>query len=463
MRKSQKNLKKANLTIVILPYLFIPKGYNIDGLVLKPSFQNIIDKEEPLVKKQLLRIATFFRYARNKQVNAWSYHCTYLKNKENWFVLRNQLNRLTTILRYSKLSEPRANVLFSHFDYFVFEINDLHLDDTSEFQYYEGLLNGENTIGFHIHKESVENPFSFHYEISPLVLDDLDNDKYLRGLYFSQGSSNDPEDKKILRAIEWFNRSFASTKEVDQADAIIYLESAFEALFKTDREGIKAQVQSGLIQFLGETNELIDWINQFWKLRCAIVHGDAELKPFFFQHKKGSKGHRHHVVMGRKIFVRCLDAFLQVRASTHTRDIHEELISNEVRIKEARRILQKKSANNLKEVFHLISGLKQDETSMSKKDTVAFGKLFLPFVVKDLQDKSENEIVEAIEKILKWSGSKYGDLALVYSEAFTKYQGFYFSNSYSISNPIPIETSFLRNAGYTFLDFAIWRLLTFFD
>ena len=40
--------------------------------------------------------------------------------------------------------------------------------------------------------------------------------------------------------------------------------------------------------------------------------------------------------MGRKIFARCLDAFLQIRASMYSRDIHEELISNEVRIKEAK-------------------------------------------------------------------------------------------------------------------------------
>jgi len=444
-----------------LPYLFIPKEHNIDGLTLKPSFQNIIDQEEPLIKKQLLRIATFFRCARNKQVNAWSYHYTYLKNKKDWFVLRDRLNRLTTILRYSKLSDPRGDALFSHFDYFVFGINDLHLDEKSEIQYYEGLLNGVSTIGFHMYKESVQNPFSFHYEIWPLVLDDLDSDKYLQGLYSSQGSSNDPEEKRILRAIEWFNRSFATTKEVDQADAIIHLESAFEALFKTEREGVKAQVQSGLIQFLGETDELTDWINQFWKLRCAIVHGDAELKPFFFQHRKGSRGHRHHVVMGRKIFTRCLDVFLQMRASTYSRDIHEELVSNEVRIKKARKLLQKKSGDNLKEAYSLVSGLRQDDTSFSKKDTMAFGKMFLPLIIKDLRQENKNDIVISVESILKWSGSKYSNLALLYSEASTKYQEFYFSNSYSVS--IPLETAFLRNAGYTFLNFAVWRLLTFFD
>ncbi len=460
MKKVQKNQKNANLTIVIFPYLFLPKEYNIDGITLKPSFQNIIDQEKHVARKQLLQVAKFFRYAYNKPINAWSYYITHLRNKKDWLILRNKLNRLTTILRYSKLSNPRNNALFSHFDYFVFEINHLHLDDTSEFQYYEGLLNGQNTTEFHILKDSVENPFSFHYEMSPLVLEDIESDKYLQNFY-PHISFGNKEERRLLRAMEWFNRSFATTHEVDQADAIIHLETAFEALFKTDRDGIKAQVQSGLIQFLGETDELIDWINKFWKLRCAIVHGDSELEPFLFKHKKGSKGHRHHVEMGRKIFTRCLDAFFQIRASTYSSDIHEELISNEVRITEAKKILQKKSGNNLKEAFRLISGLRQDDTSFSKKDTIAFGKMFLPFVIKDLKSENKNDIVTAIENIFKWSGSKFGDLALSYNEAFTKYQDFYSSNSYSAS--ISLETSFLRSTGYTFLKFAVWRLLTFFD
>lgn len=460
MSKSQKSLKNANLTIIIFPYLFIPKEHKIDGITLKPSFQNAIDQEDPIVKKQLLQIAKFFRYASNKQVNAWSYYVTYLKNKRDWFSLRDRLNKLTTILRYSKLSEPRNNALFSNFDYFIFKIDDLHLDDNLEFKYYEGLLNGENMIAFHILNDSVENPFSFHHEMLPLILEDLENDKYLQSFY-SLSNFNEKDEERLLKAIEWFNRSFAATHEVDQADAIIHLETAFEALFKTEREGIKAQVQSGLIQFLGETDELTDWINQFWKLRCAIVHGDAELKPFFFQHKEGSKGHRHHVFMGRKIFIRCMDAFLQLRASTYSRDIHEELVSNEVRIKKAKKLLQKKSRDNLKEAYRLVSGLRQDDASFSKKDTMAFGKMFLPFVIKDLRQENKNDIVISVESILEWSGSKYSNLALLYNEAFTKYQEFYFSNSYSVS--IPLETAFLRNAGYTFLNFAVWRLLTFFD
>ena len=221
--------KIQNTAIVIFPYLFISKEFSIDDIVLRPSFRNIVDREEPAIKKQLLLIATFFRYRHNKQINAWSYYVTPLRDKKAWLILKDKLNKLTTILRYSKLSDPHNNALFSHFDYFVFEIN-RHLDNASEFSYYEGLINAENSVGFHIHKDLVENPFSFNYEISPLILEDLENDKYLQSFY-SASNFNKREEKRLLRAMEWFNRSLAINYEVDMSDAIIHMEAGVNPFF----------------------------------------------------------------------------------------------------------------------------------------------------------------------------------------------------------------------------------------
>lgn len=449
--------KKSNLVIVIFPYLFIQKKQTIDGLLLKPSRNEIIDEEKPLIKKQLLRIATFFRYDFDKQINMWSYHYAYLKSKKDWTALRNRLNRLSTILRFSQLSEPRSNALFSHFDYVAFQILPEQLDNNKEHYYYVGILNGENSLEFYIHNAKIDNPFSFHHVRSPFRCEDFEKNKHVTGLYEIQ-RRNSEEGKGLLKAIEWFNRSFASTGEVDEADQIIHLETAFEALFNTDRDGIKAQVQSGLIQFLGETVELKDWINQFWKLRCSIVHGDSELKPFWFKHQRGTKEHRHHVSMGRKIFTRCLETFLEIRASIYTKDIHEELISNEVRINKAKKLLQQQSVDSRMEAFDLISGLKHDEISLSKKSTSDFGKIFLPIVVKDLRDENKKEIADEINKILRWTGSDYGELALVYSAAFMKYRDFYFNSSYDIP-----AKAHLRTAGDTFLGYVAQRLLRWFD
>ncbi|MFQ5788219.1 MAG: hypothetical protein ACE5H1_09595, partial [Thermodesulfobacteriota bacterium] len=193
MVKSQKESK--NLTIVIFPYLFVSKELTIDAITIKPSFANIIEQEEPAIKEQLLTVARFFRYSYDKQINLWSYYVTHLSCKKDWELLRKRLNKFTTILRYSKLSDFPNNALFSHFDYFVFEIGKLQLDKKSDFRYYEGLLNGENTIEVCINKDKIEKPFSFHYEIHPLKLEDIENDKFLQSFYYSD--FNIQEEKRL--------------------------------------------------------------------------------------------------------------------------------------------------------------------------------------------------------------------------------------------------------------------------
>ena len=80
--------KIQNIAIVIFPYLFISKELTIDNIVLRPSFQNIVDHEEPAISKQLSLIATFFRYRSNKQINAWSYYVTRLSDKKAWLTLK---------------------------------------------------------------------------------------------------------------------------------------------------------------------------------------------------------------------------------------------------------------------------------------------------------------------------------------------------------------------------------------
>ncbi|MEW6586853.1 MAG: hypothetical protein AB1442_14755, partial [Nitrospirota bacterium] len=76
----KKQDKVKNLTIVIFPYLFLTKEFTIDGITIKPSFKNIVEKEEPEIRNQLLRIATFFRYDYDKQINSWCFHIAYLRN-----------------------------------------------------------------------------------------------------------------------------------------------------------------------------------------------------------------------------------------------------------------------------------------------------------------------------------------------------------------------------------------------
>jgi hypothetical protein len=333
------------------------------------------------------------------------------------------------------------------------------LERKSDYEYYECIINGQAKIHFDIRKGKVSVPY-FQYDITPLIMENIENNNFYQSIYSSLLLKR-KEKERLLKAIEWFNSSFTS-KELDGAGGIIHLETAFEALFKTTHDGIKPQVKSVIIQLIGESKELLDWVDQFWKLRNGIVHGDVDMPPLWYTHRKGSKGHRHHLEFGRRIFTRCVDAFLKLKELRYTRDIHEDLISNEVRLKEAKKILQpKKKTAQLKDAFHFISGLTQDDLSALKKDTAIFGKLFLPHVIRDLQNNKKSNMASAVEKIIKWSGSDYVDLAMLYDEAFKKYQKYFFSLLDDIN--IKNEDRSLRVASYHFLDFAGWRLLTFYD
>lgn len=453
-KKTKKHTRQP--TIIIFPYLFIAKETCFDKVVIKPSDKNLIDKEEQMIKQQLFKIASFFRI-NGRAVNQWSYCVTYLSDKKSWDTLKSSLNKFATIIRYSQLSDPNNNARFSNFDYFIFPVSKSNLDIASNIKHYEGILNGEYPVIFRTMKDSIKNPFSFYYNISPLTVGNLDDNKYLQNFYSNH--LKEKEAKRLLKAMEWFNRSFATTYELDYADAVVHLVTAFEALFKVeDERNNKAQVKSGLIQFLGESPELTDWANKFYKLRNDIVHGDTELSPFWFRHSRGTKGHRHHLLLARKIFSRCLEAFLNLRASSLTYDIHEELISNEIRFKEAKKILVANAKSKLQFAFRSISEIKHDDFSMTKKQTEELGKLFLPYLLEDLRNENRQNAIAALDGILNWSGSDYGELALLYEKGIDEYDIFYFDDTVAVPNE---QSQFLRNAGYNFLRVAMDRLLTF--
>jgi hypothetical protein len=148
--------------------------------------------------------------------------------------------------------------------------------------------------------------------------------------------------------------------------------------------------------------------------------------------------------------------------------LEEELISNEVRIKNVIKILEKQKSHDLERIYktgvlELISGLRRDDTSADKIITKKLGELFLPFVKKDLENNEKQGIkqnlIETINKILEWQGNNLGDLALLYSKLQESYGSVYFKRKIDF----PIHILALRGAAYNFFNFATWRLLTMFD
>ena len=97
--------------------------------------------------------------------------------------------------------------------------------------------------------------------------------------------------------------------------------------------------------------------------------------------------------------------FLQIRASMYSRDIHEELISNEVRIKEAKNTFKRNQFNDQKTSLRLISDLRQDDTSFFQKRYSSFREnCSYHLSLKTYNKRIRTILWTALENILKWSG-----------------------------------------------------------
>lgn len=468
--------KNKNLVIIIFPYLFLheKEGFEIEKLQFKPSYKENVENEKKEVKKHLLNIAKLFRFGRNQQIFQWSYTLTEVSTPKQWENLKDELNKLTTVLRFSQLSDLREHSKFDHFNYFAFEITGEQSVANKDFAYYRGILNGESSFNFYLGKGETHNPYLPQTELHPLVLtvNQIKENDYFKTFYFYKSLilKND-EDRKILRAMEWFNRSYSHYgRGVDLSEAVLNVHTAIEALLRPEEEerGVKAQIETALLNILGHSKELALWFDKFWKLRNSIVHGDVKPEPLLYIHPEGKKGHRHHLYIARKIFVKCLSIILKIRSDFPSLGLEEELISNEIRINKAIKLLEKRKKDNLEKVhktgvLEFISGLRNDDASADKTKTKKLGELFLPFVKKDLEN-NENQgikqnLIETINEILKWQGNNFGNLALLYSKLQENYDSVYFKEKIDF----PVYILALRGAAYNFFSFAAWRLLTAFD
>ncbi len=318
----------------------------------------------------------------------------------------------------------------------------------------------------------MQNPFVPSDEIHPQIMSKnqvIQNDYFIALYQFSNKLFKDGEDKKILRSLEWFNRSFSHYgRGVDLSEAIINIHSALEALLRPadEERGVKSQLKTALTNLLGNSRELNNWFDSFWKLRNSIVHGDIYPGSFMYIHpeSKNKKGHRHHLYLARKIYVKCLEAILKTRSDFPLLGFEEELVSNEVRVNRVIKLLKQKGKSVGKlyslGVFETISALRNDDISIGKNETRKLGGLFLPILKSDIEtnEKTKTEIIKKIKEILMWKGNNLGDLALIYSDLEQLFSSVYFSTA-----PSKIEYLALRGAAYNFLGFATWRLLTLYE
>lgn len=443
---------KGNLTIFIFPYLFIDKELQLDGYTLKPSYTTTIQNESNRLKGHLTKIAKSFCLKERDSINQYTYGFTTIHNKDEWINLKNFLNTISTLLRFQELTESRgAN--FSNFDYVVFEIS--RPMSGKKFDYYEGAFNGINSFSVHYPRTK----FCPNFEIRPYILQTEAENKVfnhlfnLRNVYYSK-----EEGDRYLRALDWFNQSYKSDLEVDELERFISISIAFEALFNSPTESVQSTLSANITTLLGKTPEMENWIKDFYDRRSRIVHGEE--KPSTLYRGKGTNEyHMDHLSFSRKVFIRCLSAIFLTREKVYTKDLHNDLISNERRIKEVLSNLNSKldikKLYGLK-VFDTIDALNQKDATGKMSDVLKIADKIMPLTFKVLNKRKHKELISQLTSLVVSDKENVADLAVKYSEFHVAFSPIYFEDK--SLNARDIHKLAFKGAIYNFTSYVSWKL-----
>ncbi|MCJ7805832.1 HEPN domain-containing protein [Patescibacteria group bacterium] len=445
---------RGNLVIFIFPYLFIDKEWGIGGYKLKPSYSSIVFKESTRLRGHLDKIARSFKFRNTNLVNQYTYGWVTIHDKEEGGKLKRFLDELSTILRYQELSDERAGANFSNFDYATIEI--FRPMSRYKMAFYEANLNGQTTVPIHY----PETKFCPNFDLRPYQLMVDQSSKVLSHLFYMPLTFHSlGEEKRIIRALDWFNKSHRSDPEVDDFERLINMATAFESLFDSPEEKILAALRTGIVALLGETKEMVDWINDFYDQRSKTVHG-KEKPTTLYKGKKASVPHLAHVRFARKVFTRCVKAILTAREEVYTEDLHKELVSNEIRIKEILVIFKnKKQLKKLYEsrVFDTLDSLNQRDVTGKVSDVVEIGKIFLPKIRSFLVGEKKVDLVKQLDAIISYSGSDLPKLGVMYSEFHVGFTPLYFGDKTISMKKLPSLA--MKGAIYNFSSYATWKLM----
>ncbi len=451
----EKKKQKGNLVIYLFPYLFFDKEQTIDGYSFKPSYKEIEDKESNRVRGHLTRIAKSFTYRNAANIFQYTYGHTTIHNEEEWKNLKSSLDTLSTLLRYQELSDERSGANYSNFDYAVIEINRPMFREDRAF--YRGVLNG--SIDLTLNYPNVK--FCPNHELRPYVYYTENNNQTVRHLmYFSKlHTRSEAEKKRLIRAFEWFNKSYKSEPEIDDYERFINLAIAFETLFNSPEQGIQASLTTGITTLLGETDEMVHWIKEFYGVRSGIVHG-REQPSIAYKGKNSNEFHLNHIVFARKVFTKCIKAIFSAREQVYTEDLHKELISNERRIREILQGLNKyKTIEKMYEagIFSNIESLSQRDATGKSSDVRGIAKQLLPYIRKTLEKNKDTNMVALLDYLVKDEEKDLGNLAVKYSDFHTGFSHYYFGDKTLTADNLPQLV--LKGAIYNLAGFAGWKLM----
>lgn len=229
-------------------------------------------------------------------------------------------------------------------DQYVEQIGPEEYPDTNglgkEFEGYEGKLNNENHLWV--------TKGSRIYPTQPcLTL------RYMQDLYrdFSPSGSKVVQlcdqitksniwelenlDDRLFTSLKWYNRSLSwnATEDIKLVNLAIALETLLG--LKRD-EAITKRFKESIYLLVGPVNNLDSWLEQFYKVRSAIVHDGTATETMFFQtykkEKKDAKSqYRSLVSYGRIIFMICLNAIVAGAEMAHHMRLSQLFVTNKDR------------------------------------------------------------------------------------------------------------------------------------
>ena len=236
---------------------------------------------------------------------------------------------------------------------------------------------------------------------------------------------------RYFTALEWYNRSTASTIHDDLA--LISLALAFESLLNLERgPGLSNRFAEAVLTLLGPIPSLESWVAQFYEAWSKVVHRGGRPHPLWYtqEHRslkdlsnsttKVGTTYRPLTVYGRRLFDLCANTQLLGAQSAAKTELSSLLKPNQVRLEEIRKILKQdliEPQTRLRLVAKDISALQPNglagRDQVRLETLIAVGRLILgtyletdPSIPRDLrvqvEEASGKKPSEGEEKVQQW-------------------------------------------------------------
>src|SRR5690606_38258317 len=112
----------------------------------------------------------------------------------------------------------------------------------------KGIVNGSSSVNITFPKDK----YRPNFDLRPYIVSERKFlQKMMTHLYWSSNFISLDERKRVVRALDWFNKSYKHDPEVQDIEKFISLSVAFESLFNASTEGVQSQILTGVTALVG--------------------------------------------------------------------------------------------------------------------------------------------------------------------------------------------------------------------